>query len=165
MTSEELAAIKARAEAATPGPWEVGECNEVRAACPVVGFDRGTVDEMYVRHQECTYPNCQPIGMGDAPRGYRVFICETDNGAYGPLREDAEFIAHARTDVPALAEEVERLQKVADFHIGAHDIAERKREAYRRALTDACNALSREEWTRIADAHGIEFVENTTPMK
>jgi len=54
------------------------------------------------------------------------------------------------------------LQRVADFHIKAHDLAETKREKYRRALTDASNALSRDAWDRISDAHGIEYAENTT---
>jgi hypothetical protein len=68
-------------------------------------------------------------------------------------------------DVDALVAEIRRLQHVADFHIKAHDLAEQKREKYRRALTDASNALPSDAWTRIAGAHGIEYAENTTPRE
>lgn len=70
MTQTELEAIKARAAAATPGPWE---------------FD----------------------GKGDiVPDGDKSdFVAMIHYSA-----EDAEFIAHARADVPALVAEVERLR-------------------------------------------------------
>src|SRR5690606_21978359 len=72
MTPEQLAAIRARAEAATPGPWHDDQDGMV-------------------------YSTCQP--------GCAVVINDIDLAV-----EDAEFIAHAREDIPALVAEVERLQ-------------------------------------------------------
>lgn len=81
MTEDELKAIEARAEAATPGPWETGE--------------------------EVSYPGrCAGIW----PQGDTWNIVTTDCGVYGPELVDAVFIAHARTDVPALIAEVRRLR-------------------------------------------------------
>lgn len=72
MTPETLAAIKARCEAATPGPWKADGC------------------ELYVHHsREWVGETLRP----DDPRAPR----------------DAEFIAHAREDVPALVDALDRL--------------------------------------------------------
>jgi hypothetical protein len=72
LTNEELAAIRERAEKATPGPW-IDNGNEIVAECK---------------------PN---LGIAGA-------ISD----------EDAEFIAHARTDIPKLIAEVERLHANRD---------------------------------------------------
>lgn len=69
--SLDLEAIKARAEAATPGPWEC-------------------------------------VGMGDVVTPTFVIQTTDRNPA------DGRFIANARTDVPALVAEVERLQAEVD---------------------------------------------------
>lgn len=82
LTHEELQAIKARAEAATPGPWT-------------------NVDEDGEHWKSIT-----AIEGGD-PLSVTMKIY--DEG--GHSLADAEFIAHARTDVPALVAEVERLRK------------------------------------------------------
>lgn len=73
MDAKQLTEIKAREQAATPGPWEY-EC-----------FGR------YEDHDEC------------------ILKTETDECEIS-AKEDAEFIAHARTDIPALVAEVEQLQ-------------------------------------------------------
>lgn len=70
----DLEAIKARAEAATPGPWE---------------------------RRITTFTSC-------GVQGPEMAIY--DEGGHG--EEDAEFIAHARTDIPALVAEVERLRQL-----------------------------------------------------
>jgi hypothetical protein len=84
MTNEELAAIKARAEAATPGPWTAAE--------------DPTDGGLWV--------------MGKRP----VRICDVESNTRSSDRllevGDVEFIAHARSDIPALLAEVERLRKV-----------------------------------------------------
>lgn len=72
MTKDELLAIKARAEAATRGPWE---------------------DD----------------------NGYRVYaddgsLCIVETKHLDGTPADNAFIAHARTDVPALVEEIRRLR-------------------------------------------------------
>lgn len=82
MTHEELQAIKARAEAATPGPWRVDAGSEAR----------------YLRAE----------GESGA------LMSDTQYYPWTPDAEgDWQFIAHARTDVPDLVAEVERLRVLA----------------------------------------------------
>lgn len=70
MDTKRLQEIKARADAATPGPWEL-------------------------------YDNAGGVEVNDG------------NGTYFSVGNDAdaEFIVHARTDIPTLVAEVERLKK------------------------------------------------------
>lgn len=96
MTELDLTAIKARAEAATEGPWHIIGGNEY-----VTG-----------------------IGVGIGP----------DDGV---TQADAEFIANARTDVPALVAEVERLRWI---EVGAREagrIIDRLYEAQRPVIDAA----------------------------
>ena len=82
MTNEQLQAIKARCEAATPGPWEPG-----------------TLDYMRVEvYQAPEAPKVNPL------RWQRACICREARD------QDADFIAYAREDIPALLAEVERLR-------------------------------------------------------
>jgi hypothetical protein len=88
----DLPAIRARAEAATPGPWQ-------EVLCPKSAFDGK--DWIGVASEDV-------VGKG----GLGVCI----NGRVGDGHEvqsvaDAEFIAHARTDIPALLAEVDRLRE------------------------------------------------------
>ncbi len=88
-----LEAIKARAEAATPGPWAVPVANVFRVVCPGA------------EHHN------PPMGLCP-PYPWRVIA---EPSVYDPSAADAEFIAHARTDVPALVAEVERLRGAANW--------------------------------------------------
>lgn len=87
MTPEQLAEIKARAAAATPGPWEYIE-------------NRFNVED----------DNGDHIGSIRAIEA-RMWIAAVDD-VHPP--EEAEgnalFIAHARTDIPMLIDEIERLR-------------------------------------------------------
>lgn len=100
MTPEQLATIQARADAATEGPW-FREYSDVVTA----------------------HPDPRDVEDGsDDPRGARV--CR--RAAHIDKRDrqgiaDAEFIAHARTDVPALvalvreqAAKLDRIRVLAD---------------------------------------------------
>jgi hypothetical protein len=80
----DLEAIKARAEAATPGPWKLWGMS--------VQSDRHGTGEV-----DYSQTIAQTL---DPDRGLRTF--------------NAQFIAHAREDVPALVVEVERLRKELD---------------------------------------------------
>lgn len=94
MTAERRAAIKARADAATPGPWVVS--SEYAS-----GVDLG-----YKPDHERTWG----YGCGND------FVCDLNDGEYHEYHNKAEqmanasFIAHARENVPALMAEVERLR-------------------------------------------------------
>lgn len=81
MTDDEVEAAAARAEAATAGPWVA-----TQQAGDEWWFGAG--DEVVVR----------------GPAGGMVCVTSDDGAA------EMAFIAHARTDVPALAAEVLRLR-------------------------------------------------------
>ncbi len=83
MTEERIAEIRARAEAATPGPWWTHKSFEVIYG-QKSGFDS-------------------------------LIVCalESEDFMYSKERDmqaNAAFIAHAREDIPALLDEVERLR-------------------------------------------------------
>jgi hypothetical protein len=89
LTKDELQAIEARTNAATPGEWiaplkDLGEIESFAAL------------DFYFDHSFEAYP---PLGECGP-----VFVASG--------KENADFIAHARTDVPALVAEVRRLQEV-----------------------------------------------------
>lgn len=89
----DVAAIQARVDAATPGEWFVVSENETVDGCAVE-----VVSVM--------------VGEGEGPYSYIAIECE--HGA-----ADAEFIAHARADVPALLAENARVE--ADLAVAVHE--------------------------------------------
>lgn len=118
MTGDELAAIRERVEAATPGPWAVPGANVFRVIAP-----------------EAEHHN--PTQGRTSPYPWRV-IC--DAGLWDMEAADIDFIAHARTDVPALLAEVDRQRRIISM------------------LADACQASGmadvdrmRDEYERTAD--------------
>jgi hypothetical protein len=80
MDQKYLAEIKAREQAATRGPWEVKTNRHPETTGEAWGWIKGPCENW----------------------------CWTDMRSSS--RHDAEFIAHARTDIPALLAEVERLR-------------------------------------------------------
>ena len=90
MTEEQLNAIRERCEKATPGPWVK------------VPASPGTRLAVFNRYG---------IEQPEDADGNSESICY----ATGWMIEDnAEFIAHARTDIPALVAEVERLRSLVE---------------------------------------------------
>ena len=81
MTAADLDAIEQRAHAATEGPWEASAHDHAAGDVPIL--DR---------------------------TGHYLVICPDCGVRGGYERADAEFIAHARSDVPALLAEVRRLR-------------------------------------------------------
>jgi len=83
MTDDELAAIEARCEKATAGPWEDAGHTVIQSVNP---WDDVIPSEV----------SCGAWCLGGTPK---------------PVREsDRAFIAHARQDIPALLAEVRRLK-------------------------------------------------------
>jgi hypothetical protein len=123
MTDDRLAEIRARAEAATPGPWtaEFVFAEDER--------DRPDLEHYWDDHSEWAY-NAEPFRI----EGPMV----VENGEFSALSgPDADFIAHAREDVPYLLERVEALEKVAQE---AREVAETITDpalAWLRAALDA----------------------------
>jgi hypothetical protein len=82
---EQLEEIRARAEAATEGPW-------------YYGGDTRVAQEMFQNHELIVSPTYPIIEFEPSEQG----------------EADAEFAAAARTDVPALLDEIDRLNKRLD---------------------------------------------------
>lgn len=89
----DLAAIEARAAAATEGPWAVLLGNEI-----ATGVENHGPHEASFEHKVCRLDELDYDEDYAEPR---------DSGS---LEADAEFIAHAREDVPALVAVVRRLR-------------------------------------------------------
>lgn len=100
MTEEELTAIEERANAATPGPW--------RWSNWLTTF--GHIEE----GDPSQWRTLETFEGGETPR---VHLREHDPKSIltveDPVEHDGNrrFIAHARTDVPALVAEVRRLRR------------------------------------------------------
>jgi hypothetical protein len=110
MTNEELKAIRDRAEAATPGPWyweklDADGWNDTEMPCLVSASVEGVMD------------------FGDCEQYY-----PTEGSP--PNDKDAEFIAHAREDVPKLLAEIERLKEAEKFLEGITKLFNRVTNEY-----------------------------------
>lgn len=109
----DLDAIRARCEAATRGPWSVS----------TLTFPNGnTVVESIAGVSE---PQWSDYGDGDGEWFTdRLTLVETDAGHYGPTMPDAQFIAAARTDIPALLAYIEELEdRCRAYEQMRHEIA------------------------------------------
>lgn len=93
LTADEIAAIRARAQAATPGPWEAPESEW---SDPHVV----TTDGEWIAAFIACYPE----------------------GAIPMDAADATFIAHARTDIERLLAAVERWKAVAQGYLTEHPV-------------------------------------------
>ncbi|MCT1366604.1 hypothetical protein M4D50_01130 [Rothia sp. p3-SID1597] len=129
MTDLDLEAIKVRANAATEGPWGY------QFASPTMA---GEVWNLRIAGKP----------------GIRMVAQEYQHGS-----ANAEFITHARTDVPALVSEVERLQAVRELFLGkiqglTTDLATAQLRAvrYKRRLTITDDMVER------ACQHYYEFL-------
>ena len=108
MTPERLAEIETRCNATTPGPWEYeniddGMCMnaDVVRTCGDGAVDDFPLDGPYEDKERIV-----AITLLQAPR----FASIADNR----WEENAQFIAHARTDVPDLIAEIRRLTTERD---------------------------------------------------
>jgi len=98
LTEERLAAIAARADAATPGPWArttMCHCDD-----PDDCYDHWDVSV--------------PVAGYDPPSGRVSRARSVAGNIHGHREADAIFIAHAREDIPALLAEIERLRAERD---------------------------------------------------
>jgi len=101
MNDEELQAIEARVNAATPGPWQTG--SDLGGVWKKVALQRGLILQSHIAESKSRMfieDYCGSLTMWDA----------WQDEAKGREDRNAEFIAHARDDVPALIAEVRRLR-------------------------------------------------------
>jgi len=95
MTDSELKRLESLCEKATPGPWEKGDFD-------VVGPGNG--------------PNTETLVASIYRHGFTKIEMSASHETSGPsLFEDADFIAAARTALPALVVEIRQLQVHRDF--------------------------------------------------
>lgn len=88
MTEERIAEIRGREKVATQGPW--------RAKCEILEAD------------ECGNATAEMTYVSTNDKGICILYGRGHDDAN--TQEDAAFIAHAREDIPALLDEVERLR-------------------------------------------------------
>ncbi len=114
-------AIRARADAATPGPWTAVRRNND-------GRDQWSIAPTDDPYHEADREACAALGT--------CWIAHTPNGKgrRPPHPANAQFIAHARADIPALLAEVERLRVYEDD--GA---------LTRESLQETCAAMGRRQ--------------------
>ena len=132
--TDRLAEIKARCEAATPGPW-----------CKVSDLPDYGVASM-------NHPGTLPDPVVTLNRKYRA----PGRPNLGCSEFDADFIAHAREDIPFLLAEVERLRALEAEHKrqwmedkyemgnlrAERDTLRRQLEAYQELLSAASRLMS-----------------------
>ncbi|MDT0567884.1 hypothetical protein RM704_10450 [Streptomyces sp. DSM 3412] len=100
LTDERFTVLESRADAATPGPWgiyESGSMMDIAADLEETGCG-------YRARREIARFEEEPL---DNDPAHKEWTAEED---WAQVRADAVFIAHARTDVPALISEVRRLR-------------------------------------------------------
>lgn len=106
-TADRLAEIRARAVAATPGPWKC--LRPLQAVVMAALMAGGSPDES---------DETSTIGLMVGPeRGAVALVSITTLAEYpdredvgnDPLWSDADFIAESRADIPWLLDEIERL--------------------------------------------------------
>jgi len=125
MTRKELDEIERRASAATSGPWQHEsfpsgtEYVHMRFASgkrgpAIFGPDKSDQDGHVGAH----------MNLYNVP-AFRTLTSETEEDLHREKAANAEFIAHAREDVPRLLAEVHALQAKLAANGGAHESAER----------------------------------------
>lgn len=102
LSAEQLAEIRARVEAATPGPWGTYDDGTGRIDIAAGLEETG---HGYTCRRSIAQTDDEPIDNDPA------HVAWDSDADLDQIEADAAFIAHARTDVPALLAEVDRLTK------------------------------------------------------
>ena len=128
MTPERIAEIRQREQQATKGPWYVEHDADCREYGPIIEFPWGLVG---------------PTNVGAATMGedYKQRYGHKVSEISELTENDAQFLAHARQDIPDLLAEVRRLQAERD----------RLREALTESLALNIN------WTETAELQDLMF--------
>lgn len=118
-----LSAIEKRSKSATPGPWQVIPDSRPDVTTEQMIFTKSGTGGFWDEGQLIKRMHAGMRNDGNLedfithPENYvvRLHICELakyyDQKSSIANSDDAEFIAHARTDIPALCAEVRELRK------------------------------------------------------
>jgi hypothetical protein len=101
MTEQQLEAIRARCEAATPGPWSTRQAENEH----VVAVDAVVNGDSRIGCTTARYEFISCHGSEEMPEEGRIVASF-----------NAEFVAHAREDVPALLAYIEELEADLRMH-------------------------------------------------
>jgi hypothetical protein len=135
VTDSELAAIEARAEAATKGPWVAEKYGKKTAQVSPPA-------EMVVPHDDESRPSLLMLWGSNQPTDKRGPKGHIKGGADAMV--DATFIAHARQDVPALCRELRATREaLKDAHQAWHSIRERATYGTAEYAMDAALSLDK----------------------
>ncbi len=129
MTDTELAEIKARADAATPGPW-VGELSLSNYLFAHYAIRTAESLPAHPWSPRFIAWMCGMLGEPGSSAYPQLKVCECCHRAYFRGRElhvdvrddpqiqaDVAFLAHAREDVPALIAEIEKLKEDLAYYV------------------------------------------------
>ncbi len=97
MTEQELAAIEARADAATPGPW---------------GYERSDGSLWKITYEDEDEDDDGEFVAQDEVFSAQIGDLQPSDLTWEMTHRNGEFVAHARADVPALLAEVRLLRRV-----------------------------------------------------
>lgn len=99
LTDEQVEEIRTRCEKATPGPWKNDGPDRFSSDEPWVHVvDGPTIDTLILARLPCEFPD-------NRAHDERLGLC-------GNASNNAEFVAHARTDIPALLADRKEMQKL-----------------------------------------------------
>jgi len=104
MALEWVDEIERRAQAATPGPWFVQNPDDIYRM-NVIAVTTGPVDDIFDLHEWEYADRVVALTLLQTPR----YACLEDKYRNHPWMHNAEFIAHARDDVPKLCQAVREL--------------------------------------------------------
>jgi hypothetical protein len=110
LSSEELGEIQARVDKATPGPWFVRYLDDTHAASLIAVStepDTGKGERLLEKSEELE--RISKTLVAAVLIQYPVRYVDMDDALW---HENAEFVAHARVDVPRLVQEIARLREL-----------------------------------------------------
>ncbi len=125
LTADDLEAIRDRANAATVGPWEVWDEAE------------------YGEYGGIAYKYLAGVQVAPAAR-VNTAIFRYDDEYNGEMLENAQFIAHAREDVPSLLDEIAALTTERDQARAEADAAMGEHRWSTRWITEESTAIATE---------------------
>lgn len=102
LTTEQLEAIRKRAEAATEGPWEISNITDIFTGLGAMNNEGIAADQN------------DGWQIADCGSGVTFVERELESLSFDEAQANTQFISAARTDIPALLAEVERLQEEAN---------------------------------------------------